>query len=110
MYQFALVKMLHNTITKRWHPIYYLDNPLPGGFGEDSVNLKMLRYKSKGHHTTGFDNRPDAVNCAEQLISQLKEQGDTVTVEIGEVEDLIWDDENMPTDIQLRPFPQKQTT
>jgi len=109
MYQFALVKMLHNTQTNRWHPIFYYDSPLPGGFDEGSINNKALRYKSKGHHTTGFDNRPAAVDSANELISQLKEQQhDTVTVEIDEKDDLIWADDEMPTDVQLRPFPEKQ--
>ncbi len=111
MYQFALVKMLHNIKENKWHPIFYYDSPFPGGLGEDSINNKVIRYKSKGHHTTGFDKREDAVNSANGLINQLKAQHDTVTAEIDPSEDLPWDGEEIPTDTQLRQFPAlKQTT
>lgn len=110
MYQFALVKMLHNTVTKRWHPIFYYDSPLPGGFGEGFINNKLLRYKSKGHHTSGFDKREDALRSSQELIAQLKELHDTVTIEIDEKDDLVWDDNDIPIDIQLRPMPLKEAT
>lgn len=57
MYQLALIKMLHHTKENWFHPIYYYESPLLGPISEQ----KILRYKSKGHHTTGFSERTAAV-------------------------------------------------
>lgn len=103
MYQFALVQMLHNTKTDTFHPIYYYDSPMAGGFGERTLNNDIIRYKSKGHHTAGFTDRVDAIKSVDELVVKLKEMHDTVTVEIDT--DLIWDGEDIPTDHQLRPYP-----
>jgi len=105
MYQYALVQMLHNNKENKWHPIFYYDSPLPGGFEEGSINNTTIRYKSKGHHTHGFDIRDKAVESAKELEAQLKAQGDTVTVNIDT--DIEWDGEDTPTDHVLLPYPPK---
>lgn len=96
----ALVMMLKNTSTQRYHPIFYLESPLPGGPESDS-NQKLIRYKSKGHHTTGFDTRELALNrINSELIDQIKSIGYTVNLEL-EV-DLEWDGLETPADQQIR--------
>ncbi len=99
---YTLVKMLHNTQKNTFHPIYYLDSPFPGGIENNST---VIRYKSKGHHTTGFDTREAAVFSANDLIDKLNGMGNIVAVELDENEDLIWEDNEMPTSIQIRPYP-----
>lgn len=105
MYQLALVKMLHNIEAKKWHPIFYYDKPFPGGFKDGGINDAVIRYKSKGHHTTGFDKREDAVKSANELIDTLRNRDhDTVLVEIDEKDDILWDGKEIPADTQLRPI------
>jgi hypothetical protein len=105
MYQFALIQMLHNQKQDTYHPIFYYDTPLPGGFEEGSINNEVIRYKSKGHHTTGFKTRPEAVVSAMELLVKLEEQHDTVTLNIEK--DIEWDGEDIPADIQLMPMPKR---
>ena len=47
--------MLKNTATGRWHPILFRPAPAPSG----DVN-GFERYRSKGHHTPGFDTEAEA--------------------------------------------------
>jgi hypothetical protein len=56
-----IVAMLHNTGTDRYHPILFRESPLPG----NPENL--VRHRSSGHHTKGFDTRPEALVSAEEL-------------------------------------------
>lgn len=101
---FALIQMLHNNKENKWHPIFYYDSPLPGGFEDGSLNSEMLRYKSKGHHTQGFDNREAALTSAQDLEKQLIEQHNIVTVNTKE--DIEWDGEDIPSDQVLFPYPE----
>jgi hypothetical protein len=49
--------ILINTQTGRFHPIVFRPAPLPGGATIGTVE----RYRSKGHHTTGFATRDEAL-------------------------------------------------
>lgn len=46
--------MLRNTATDRWHPLLFRPAPLPG-----DPEFSIPRYKSKGHHTEGFDTEQE---------------------------------------------------
>jgi hypothetical protein len=59
-----IVCMLHNTATHRWHPILFVESPLPG-------DSKLIRHKSKGHHTQGFDSQEAANQCAKEWAAQV---------------------------------------
>ena len=48
--------MLLNTKTHRWHPILFRPAPMPG-----DPEMKIPRYKSKGHHTEGFETEDEAL-------------------------------------------------
>lgn len=50
---FALVKIVHNVKDEKWHPIFYYDSPFPGPVEKQ----KVMRYKSKGHHTGGLQTQ-----------------------------------------------------
>jgi hypothetical protein len=52
------VGMLHNTATNRYHPIVFRPAPSPGN---GSGPTKAFRYRSKGHHTVGFDTKEEAM-------------------------------------------------
>lgn len=96
----ALVMMLHNTALNKYHPIFYLESPLPGG-SESDGNKHFIRYKSKGHHTTGFDSRDKALDSINnELIEQIKSIGYTPNLELDG--DLIWDGKDIPADHQIR--------
>jgi hypothetical protein len=96
----ALIKMLKNEKQNTYHPIMYFENMFPGG-DESEGNQKFIRYKSKGHHTSGFINRNDALNSIEiELVEHLKDIGYNVNKELNE--DIIWDGVGIPADVQIR--------
>lgn len=96
----ALVMMLKNTKENTYHPIMYFESLLPGGY-ESKANQKLIRYKSKGHRTTGFADRTEAVNSIEvEIEGKLKEMGYSLNKELEG--DLEWDGIDIPADVQLR--------
>jgi hypothetical protein len=88
-----IVAMLRNTKLNRWHPILYLENPLPGMGFEADGNNKLVRHKSKFHHTAGFEKRDEAITAAADLI---KQSGGTKT---ALDEDILWNGEDIPADV-----------
>jgi hypothetical protein len=52
-----VIAMLHNLKDNRYHPILFLESPLPGPPSPDTP----VRHKSTGHHTTGFATREEAL-------------------------------------------------
>jgi len=80
--------------TEKYHPIFYFEHPFT------TAETKVTRYRSKGHHTNGFNNRDDAVNEVKNMSKQLDEQGYIVVQEIEN--DLVWDGIGVPSDNQLR--------
>jgi hypothetical protein len=50
MFLNPIIATIHNTATNRWHPVLFVESPLPG-------SATLVRHKSKGHHTDGFDTK-----------------------------------------------------
>lgn len=48
--------VLRNTATDRFHPIVFYPSPRPSEAGES-----VVRHRSKGHHTAGFDTLDEAI-------------------------------------------------
>ncbi len=96
----ALIMMLKNKSKNTYHPILYFEAPLPGGY-ESEGNQKIIRYKSKGHRTTGFIDRQEAVNSIEtKMVAKIKEMGYNLNKELdGDIE---WEGIEIPADVQLR--------
>lgn len=96
----ALIMMLKNENKNTYHPIMYFENMFCGG-DENEGNQKLIRYKSKGHHTSGFVNREDAIDSIKiELEDKIKEMGYNVNMELEN--DLEWDGNGIPADVQLR--------
>lgn len=96
----ALIKMLKNEKQNTYHPIMYFENMFCGG-DESEGNKKLIRYKSKGHHTSGFVNREDALNSIKtELEERIKEMGYNINKELED--DIAWDGEGIPADVQIR--------
>jgi len=51
--------ILTNTKTNRFHPIVFRPGSAPSSSPEDDIQ----RYKSRGHHTKGFDTLDEAKSC-----------------------------------------------
>lgn len=51
------VGMLHNTATNRYHPILFRPGPPPS----EQISDPAHRFKSRGHHTAGFDTLEEAI-------------------------------------------------
>jgi hypothetical protein len=101
---YSLIVMLFNTNLKRWHPMVYFEAPFPGPL-EDQ---KVLRLKSKMHHTTGFKTREEALESAEKLKNDVKENTLFGKV-MEELEfDMLWGGMDLPVDIMIRPFPKPE--
>ena len=49
--------ILRNTVTGRFHPILFRPGPAPSESATDHAH----RYKSRGHHTEGFDTHDEAL-------------------------------------------------
>lgn len=89
--------MLKNVKTNTFHPIYYMEHPFPRGMDEDN---KLIRYRSKGHRTIGFESRQDALDSIEtELVANLARYDIHKELE----NDLEWNGEGIPADTQLRP-------
>lgn len=84
-----IVAMLHNTAENRWHPVLYLESPLPG----PPDASKPVRHKSKMHHTGGFDTREAALANAKELMTQ------TDCTKSALAEDMEWDGGEIPADM-----------
>lgn len=96
----ALIQILFNTKNNTYHPIYFLQSGFPGG-ADAKVNQNIVRFKSKGHHTFGFNERQAALQSIhERLVPGIKDAGYNVTLEVDQ--DSEWDGEGTPTDIVLR--------
>ncbi len=84
-----IIGMIHNMKLNRWHPVIFLEAPLPGGDGPS-------RHKSRLHHTSGFETRELAITSAKgELADRCKAQF------FGEIKfslekDFPWDGEGVP--------------
>lgn len=59
--------VLQNVATGRFHPIFFRVAPMPSGADSDAG---MLRYKSKMHHTEGYDTHEDAIVYGKKLCTE----------------------------------------
>ena len=73
--------ILQNTASGRYHPIVFRAAPLPS---ESYSEFGPMRYKSRGHHTAGFDT-------AELAVAEIKARGWSWTEMVWE-----WDGEGVP--------------
>jgi hypothetical protein len=94
----SLIMMLFNTAKQTFHPILYLENPLPGGSDNNIVRLK-----SKLHHTSGFTSKEDAVNSINnELTPKVKEAFSLYSDLTIDTENIIeWNGEGIPADTQI---------
>ncbi len=88
-----IVAMLHNTKLKRWHPVVYLESPLPGKGFEADGDASLVRHKSKMHHTTGLETREAALVNALELLKKC--EGTKTSLD----EDIPWDGEDVPAGV-----------
>jgi len=85
--------ILKNTLTNRFHPIIFHEAPFPG----QSVDRKIgsvVRYRSYGHHTNGFDTLEQA-----QDYVRTEHKGYVLLDGIGD-----WDGVETPAMTFLEPF------
>lgn len=93
-----VVLMLQNKATQRFHPILFWESPMP------SQTLgSALRWKSKGHHTTGFNQRSDAVNAMMLLVEQshgMNKVGSVYYLD-DQKQDGHWSGDDTPTSVMF---------
>ena len=88
-----IIAMLHNTKEDRWHPIIFLESPLPGP--PDAA--QPVRHKSKNHHTAGFATRAEALSSLtgpEGLVARIGAMFGKPETCLEE--DIPWDGEGIP--------------
>lgn len=90
-----LAGMIRDSHTGRFHPVILKESPLPGPPSDD----KPVRFKSHGHHTTGFESRDDAIaSIVNEMAQQLP--GLRYLTDLGDSDkDMKWDSskEGLPT-------------
>lgn len=91
-----IISLLHNVKLNRWHPIIFVEAPLPGPPDES----RPVRHKSKGHHTEGFSVRDEAVAEARKL-SERVAPNVAGAVQLALAQDLPWDGEGVPASVAL---------
>lgn len=87
-----VIAMLHNTKLKLWHPIIFVESPLPGPESE----AKPVRHKSKGHHTTGFATRQEALDDIKNSLGPRVKANAIGDVRECLEKDFVWDGEGIP--------------
>jgi hypothetical protein len=85
-----VVANLHNTKTNRYHPILFRESPLPSA----STGSSLMRHKSIGHHTDGFDTRDEALSYCEKMARDLETEAGGVRLCLDR--DFAWDGEDVP--------------
>lgn len=63
--------ILHNINTGRYHAAFFEESPLPGPV-PDIKNTKIVRLKSKMHHTEGSDTLEGALEHLKKLSEQIE--------------------------------------
>jgi hypothetical protein len=86
-----IVGIIHNTKKSRWHPVIFVEHPLPGPPDQN----KPVRHKSKAHHTEGFPSREEALNQASGMAKKLEPEA-IGTVSLALEKDFEWDGEGIP--------------
>lgn len=83
-----IIAILHNQKNRKYHPIIFRYNPLPG-------DCDVPRYNSQGHHTNGFVFKEEAVRecfaIAISLTSKFTER-----IQTALTNDIEWDGESIP--------------
>lgn len=92
MYLNPVITILHNLKEQRYHPIVFIEYPLPGPPSPD----KPVRHKSKGHHTTGFATRDEAVAYASGELLKLVKEYSVGKPKLCLQKDFPWDGEDVP--------------
>lgn len=98
----GLIQMLKNVTKNTWHPIMYVEKPLPGGLDTDANN-NIVRFKSKGHHTAGFATREEAIASLDDLKARMINYMFLSNVTVDVETDLEWNGDDIPLDTQIRP-------
>lgn len=80
-----VIANLHNVKTDRYHPIMFQERPQPSYKEGD----KLVRSKSVGHHTNGFDSRDEAITECKKLSGEYNTR-------LCLSKDFPWDGEDVP--------------
>ena len=80
-----VVANLHNVKTNRYHPILFREAPQPSWKPGD----KLVRSKSAGHHTAGFDTRDEA-------LTECRSIADRQHARLCISKDFAWEGEDTP--------------
>ena len=59
--------------TKRFHVVMFEERPMPGPYDPDA---KFIRFKSRGHHTTGAETFEEAQGHIQELLDNPHFTGD----------------------------------
>lgn len=87
-----IIAILFNLAAKTYHPIVFVEAPLPG----PPEAGKPIRHKSKMHHTGGFKTREEAVESVTgDLTVRIKEQSG-FEPKIAIAKDIEWDGNGIP--------------
>jgi hypothetical protein len=87
-----VIAILFNAATKRWHPVVFVQAPLPGPDRPD----KPIRHLSRMHHTEGFGTRAEALDDLTNSLRPRVESIATGRTRVATEVDLVWDGQRTP--------------
>lgn len=87
-----IIGMIHNTKNDTYHPVVFSEHPLPGP-PEDG---KLVRHKSKMHHTNGFATREEALANARGELAERVAEHFSGKPRFCLAKDFPWDGEGVP--------------
>jgi hypothetical protein len=99
MFGILLIGIIKNSVKNTFHPIMYVESPLPGPIESQP---EIYRFKSKGHHTSGFATREEALAETQKIVTQVKEKWGSIIYLDVENDFFEWDGEFIPADVLVR--------
>ena len=63
--------ILHDVVRGTYHPAFFEEAPFPGPH-QDVQNMKIVRLKSRMHHTTGSSDLPGALVQLDEMITKIE--------------------------------------
>lgn len=96
-----LITITRNIRTGRFHPFIWNESPLPSS----DVTDHIVRFRSKMHHTSGFESLEDARTSArEELSGKIRDVfGIEAVLRLDAVDEDLWEEGEVPARVIFSP-------
>lgn len=91
-----IITIERNEKTGRFHPFAWYEAPMPSSNGDEPVQ----RFKSKCHHTAGFDNEDAARAEIPRFSGIIRERFGLATVRADRIGQMTWEPSEVPAAVR----------